>query len=97
MAQGGPAGLVGQLRSRGSDGDVHLVGGPETIRAFAGLGALDRLEVLVLPIILGDGIPLSGRQASPLRLRLLGADRIFPDGTAELIYAPQLSAGTAAY
>ena len=45
----------------------------------------------------GGGIPLSGRQASPLRLRLLGADRIFPDGTAELIYAPQLSAGTAAY
>lgn len=82
----GPAGLVQQLRSRGSDGDVHLVGGPQTIRAFAGLGALDRLEILVLPILLGDGISLSPPGAPQARLRLLRAGRTFPDGTIELIY-----------
>ena len=86
-ARGGPAGLVDQLRSRGSDRDVHLVGGPRTIRAFHELGALDRLEILVLPVLLGDGIPLSPRQAPALPLRLLSAGRIFPDGTAELVYA----------
>jgi dihydrofolate reductase len=87
-AQGGPAGLVEQLRARGSGGDVHLVGGPQTIRAFAELGALDRLEILVLPVLLGDGIPLSPHRAPQVRLRLLRADRTFPDGTAELVYAP---------
>jgi dihydrofolate reductase len=86
-ARGGPAGLVDQLRSRGSDRDVHLVGGPRTIRAFQELGALDRLEIVVLPVLLGDGTPLSPRQAPALPLRLLSAGRIFPDGTAELIYA----------
>jgi dihydrofolate reductase len=82
----GPAGLAGQLRSRGSGADVHLVGGPRTIRALAGLGALDRREIILLPILLGDGIPLSHRQAPPLPLRLLSAGRAFPDGAAELIY-----------
>jgi dihydrofolate reductase len=85
-AHGGPAGLIQQLRSRGSDGDVHLVGGPQTIQAFAELGALDRLEILVLPILLGDGIPLSPHGAPQARLQLLHADRTFPDGTTELVY-----------
>jgi hypothetical protein len=31
--------------------------------------------------------PAVPRQAPALPLRLLGADRIFPDGTAELVYA----------
>jgi dihydrofolate reductase len=86
-AQDGPDALVKQLRSRGSDGDVHLVGGPRTIRAFHELGALDRLEIVVLPLLLGAGIPLSPPQAAPVSLRLLQADRTFPDGSAELIYA----------
>ena len=41
VAHSGPAGLAGQLRSRRSGRDVHLVGGPRTIRAFQQLGALD--------------------------------------------------------
>jgi dihydrofolate reductase len=89
VSRGGPAGLAGQLRSRGSDGDVHLVGGPRTIQAFHDAGALDRLEVVVLPVLLGDGVPLSPPGAPPQqRLRLLAADRTFPDGSAELVYAP---------
>jgi dihydrofolate reductase len=89
VAKDGPAGLAGQLRSRGSSGDVHLVGGPRTIRAFQEIGALDRLEIVVLPVLLGDGIPLSPPGAPPVPLRLLRADRAFPDGSAELVYAAE--------
>jgi dihydrofolate reductase len=89
VSPGGPAGLLARLRSRGSDGDVHLVGGPQTIRAFAGLGALDRMELVILPMLLGAGVPLSPPGAGPLALELLGSDRTFPDGSAELIYAPR--------
>lgn len=85
-ARGGPAGLIERLRSRGSGGDVHLVGGSQTIRAFAELGALDRLEILVLPVLLGGGIPLSPRGSTQARLQLLRAGRAFPDGTIELVY-----------
>ena len=85
-ARGGPAGLVDQLRSRGSDRDVHLVGGPRTIQAFRDLGALDRLELVVLPILLGAGVPLSPAGTAPLPLRL-DSTRRFPDGSVELAYA----------
>jgi hypothetical protein len=37
---------------------------------------------------LGAGIALSPAGAPGLPLRLLRADRIFPDGSAELVYAP---------
>jgi dihydrofolate reductase len=87
VASVGPAALVERLRSRGSDGDVHLVGGPRTIRAFHELGALDRVEVVVLPILLGDGTPLSPAGSPPVPLRLLRGDRTFPDGATELVYA----------
>jgi len=81
------AGLVEQLRARGSDRDVHLVGGPRTIEAFCQQGALDSLEVVVLPLVLGDGIPLWPRGTAPPRLRLRHQPRVFPDGSAELSYA----------
>lgn len=63
-AYDGPAALAGQLRSCGSDGDVHLVGGPRTIRAFRELG---RLEIIILPILLGGGTPLSLPGTRPCR------------------------------
>jgi hypothetical protein len=50
---------------------VHLVGGPRTIQAFHQHGALDSLDVVVLPILLGDGVPLWPRGAPPPSLRLL--------------------------
>jgi dihydrofolate reductase len=84
----GPADLLDQLPSRPSGGDIHLVGGPRTIRAFYELGALDRLELVVLPMLLGAGLPLSPPGAPPVPLTLLRADRTFPDGSAELVYTP---------
>jgi dihydrofolate reductase len=85
----GPAAMLERLRSRGSDGDVHLVGGPRAIRAFHELGALDRLELVVVPTLLGDGTPLSPAGSEPVSLRLLRGDRTFPDGAIELVYASQ--------
>ena len=57
-SRGGPAGLVEQLRGAGLAGDVHVLGGPRTIQAFLELGVLDRLGMVVLPVLLGKGIPL---------------------------------------
>jgi dihydrofolate reductase len=85
-AAASPADLVGQLRSRGSSGDVHLVGGPRTIQALHEQGALDSLDIVVLPLILGDGVPLWPDGFAPPALRLLGAPRTFPDGSVELGY-----------
>jgi dihydrofolate reductase len=57
-SQGGPAGLLEQLRAAGLERDVQLLGGPRTIQAFLELGAIDRLGMVILPVLLGKGIPL---------------------------------------
>jgi dihydrofolate reductase len=85
-SSGAPAGLAQQLRSRGSGGDVHLVGGPSTMQAFYQEGALDSLELVVLPVVLGDGVPLWPRGAPLPSLALHGEPRVFPDGSVELSY-----------
>ena len=88
VSQGGPAGLLEQMRAANFDGDVHLVGGPQTIKAFADIGALDRMEILVAPIMTGQGLPLSVAGTDVSRLQLLEVGETYPDGTIELIYAP---------
>jgi dihydrofolate reductase len=80
------AGLLELMRGRGSGRDVHLVGGPQTIQAFREIGALDRLEVVVLPILLGRGLPLSIPASEPVRLTL-DSHGTFPDGSVELAYS----------
>ena len=58
-------------------------------RAFQELGALDRLDILVLPVLLGCGIPLCPPGTPRVPLGPPRADRSFPDGTVELVYAPR--------
>ena len=49
------ASLVEKLRGL-ADGDVWIVGGPMLQSALIALGALDRLELCIVPRILGTGI-----------------------------------------
>ncbi len=79
------AALLEQMREADFDGDVHLVGGPTTIAAVHSVGALDRLEIVVLPIALGQGVPLVPAGTDPFPLRL-ESHRTFPDGAVELAY-----------
>lgn len=83
---GGPEQAAQRLRSRGSDKDVHVVGGPRTIQGLDGADALDRLEIVVLPIVLGAGVALSPEGTRTSRLRLLDAPHVHPDGSVELVY-----------
>jgi dihydrofolate reductase len=53
-----PEELIAQLRATDIEGDVQLLGGPSTIAAVTAAGGLDELGVVVLPVLLGSGIPL---------------------------------------
>jgi hypothetical protein len=55
-----PDGWPAQL----ADPNLHPVGGPKTIDAFRSLGALDKLGLIVLPILLGEGCG-SRRRSAP--------------------------------
>jgi dihydrofolate reductase len=81
-----PAELLELMQKADFSGNVHLVGGQQTIDAFRGIGALDLLGIVTLPILLGDGTRLTpaGSRAQYLRLE---STRTFPDGAVEQIYS----------
>jgi dihydrofolate reductase len=77
-----PAALVETLRTRG--GLVWIVGGGQTVRAFLDLGAVDEIEVFVMPILLGAGVPLLPPGASR-KLALLETET-YRTGAVRLLY-----------
>jgi dihydrofolate reductase len=81
-----PVRLLEKVRAANSGGFVHLIGGPRTIETFRGLGALDRLELVVLPILLGDGMRLTPSLSLETELTFQ-SERALPGGSVEIVYA----------
>jgi dihydrofolate reductase len=92
VSDGDPARLLDELRAANRGGDVHLVGGPRTIETFRALGALDTLELIVLPILLGDGMRLTPALSPQSGLTLVRS-RDLPGGSVEIVYAVSKDAG----
>ena len=80
-----PARLLEKLRAANQGGDVHLVGGPRTIETFRALGALDKLELVVLPVLLGGGMRLTD-SLSPDAGLTFERSRPLPGGSVEIVY-----------
>ena len=78
--------LLESIRAANKGGDVHLVGGPRTIETFRALGALDKLGLIVLPLLIGDGMRLTPT-LSPDTALTLESERVLPGGQVELVYA----------
>jgi len=81
-----PARLLEKLREANEGGDVHLVGGPRTIETFRALGALDKLGLIVLPFLLGEGMQLTPSLSTDTGLAL-ESERALPSGSVEIVYA----------
>jgi dihydrofolate reductase len=86
VIDGDPTGLLEKLRAANQGGDVHLVGGPRTIETFRALGALDKLGLIVLPLLLGAGMRLTPSLSSDTALTL-ESERALPEGAVEIVYA----------
>jgi dihydrofolate reductase len=81
-----PARLLDRIRAANNGGDVHLIGGPKTIETYRRLGALDRLEVVVVPLLFGGGMQLTPAMSADAGLTYESA-RPLPDGSVEIVYA----------
>lgn len=62
--------LVDHLREL-DDGDVWIVGGAALQHAFLEAGAMDRLDLFVMPVTLGDGVRLFPKSAHRMEFDLL--------------------------
>jgi dihydrofolate reductase len=67
------AALISHLRTKAGQ-DVWVVGGGKLQQAFLDAGALDRLDLFVVPVLLGTGVPLFpvSRHRQTLRLAAVG-------------------------
>src|SRR5467141_1448397 len=54
--------------------DIWLWGGGELFRSVLELGLVDQLEVAVIPVLLGDGLPLLPRSGTRAKLKLTGGN-----------------------
>jgi dihydrofolate reductase len=81
-----PARLLEKLRAANRGGDVHLVGGPRTIETFRTLGALDKLELVVLPLLFGAGMQLTPSVSLETGLTF-ERERALPGGSVEIVYS----------
>lgn len=81
-----PAGLLERIREANQGGDVHLVGGPRTIETYRALGALDTLELVVLPLLFGAGMQLLPSLDPGAELSF-ERERALPGGSVEIVYA----------
>jgi dihydrofolate reductase len=66
--------------------DVWLMGGGDLIASFLDADAIDEFVLGVVPVFIGDGIPLIARRHRHAPLRLLSTER-FEDGLVQLRYA----------
>src|SRR2546429_1105448 len=81
-----PPRLLEKIRAANQGGDVHLVGGPRTIETYRALGALDKLGLILLPLLAGDGMRLTPSVSQDAGLKL-EAERALPEGAVEIVYA----------
>jgi dihydrofolate reductase len=76
--------LVTALRKSGGK-DVWIMGGAMTANAFLNAGAIDRIDLFVVPVLLGDGIPLFTPGRPEAALKFAGS-QTFDKGLARLSY-----------
>jgi len=65
--------------------DIWMMGGGGIIASFLDEGEIDEFRIHVIPILIGEGIPLIQPRHRSIPLKLLSS-KAFPDGVVELNY-----------
>jgi dihydrofolate reductase len=77
---------ISRLRAQ-SGKDIWLFGGGSLFRSLLDLGLVDTIEVGVIPVLLGGGIPLLPARSQRTSLRLVSSKAYKATGTVVLEYA----------
>ena len=88
-----PGEVMAELRSKPGK-DVWLFGGGSLFRSLAELGLVDTVEVAVIPVLLGEGVPLLPAPAKRVSLKLTGHKLYAKTGIMSLEYAVQYGQGS---
>jgi dihydrofolate reductase len=80
-----PESAIADIRSKPGK-DIWLFGGGSLFRSLLEARLVDTVEVAVIPVLLGGGIPLLPPPAQRAKLRLVGS-KVFTTGIVSLEYA----------
>ncbi len=83
----GVGALIGHLREL-DDGDAWIVGGAALQQAILEAGAIDRLDLFIMPVTLGHGVPLFPKTAHRLGFDLVESASL-PASIIRLTYRPR--------
>jgi dihydrofolate reductase len=84
FATGAIVSFISRLRDRPGK-NIWLMGGGDLIASFLDEDAIDEFVVSVVPVFIGDGIPLIARRHRHTQLELRSVER-FEDGVVQLHY-----------
>ena len=65
--------------------DIWMMGGGGLIASFLDAGELDEFDLHVMPVLIGEGIPLIAPRHRDIELRLVASQQ-YPDGVVRLRY-----------
>ena len=65
--------------------DIWMMGGGQIIASFLDAGQIDEFRIHVIPVFIGEGIPLLQPRHRWVQLKLQAVKR-FPDGVVKLVY-----------
>ena len=88
-----PKELIPELRSKPGK-DIWLWGGGSLFRSLIELELVDTVEVAVIPVLLGEGVPLLPPPAKRVALMLTGHKLYAKTGIMSLEYAVQYGRGS---
>lgn len=80
--------ILSELRTQPGK-DIWLFGGGELFRSLLDAGSVDTVEIAVIPVLLGGGIPLLPAPAKQAKLKLTGHRIYGKSGIVSLEYAVQ--------
>jgi dihydrofolate reductase len=81
-----PKGVISDLKSKVGK-DIWLFGGGSLFRSLLELGLVDSLEVAIMPVLLGGGVPVVTPPAEIAKLKLVHHQVYEKTGTVTLEYA----------
>ena len=75
---------IEQLRTKPGK-DIWMMGGGDLIASFLDAKAIDEFVISIVPVFIGDGIPLIARRHRQTEMELVSSER-FPDGLVQNHY-----------
>ena len=92
IARGDLAEEIAALKAEPGGDIIMAHGGAAFVQALSRLGLIDEYRLVILPVALGNGLPLFKDLTKPLRVDLAEA-KSFPDGTVIHVYQPITTTG----